>query len=130
MKFSPNIAVIYIFIVCQLLHDKLVRMYPNEININVNIFYFVHVYGFVAYFIFQEIKKLKKNPYSKDIVILKGVFIINIAYILLFLVCIGQDLETYNNTVNNYIIDYVKYASIIIIFLVVLWQKYLSSSRL
>ena len=129
MNKNYNTLIIYIFTINGLIFDKAVKYFGNDHFVNLNVFYFVTMYGFVSWFIYQEVLRYKKLKYNKDIVILKGILLINLGYILLFLSCIGQTEEVYENTVNNYIVDYVKYSFIILIFVVVLWQKLQGSSR-
>jgi len=121
---SNRITSVFALLLAFAIFDTCVKNTSGQFPVNLVVFFYVSVYGFILFAI-HNYRKQAANKFDRKILLFAAIpFVIRIA---LNLISIGSNYATYDSIVSNAYIDYMTWLILFIMTSITLWQKYTAS---
>lgn len=115
-----RVLAVYILTFLVTIYDVVIKLSSEIYTVNLSIFFFVSVYGYIVWTIWSKLKPV--NVFERKI--LRRVSLIWIFKGVLNLLSINQSWDVYVMLTSNYILDVVSIIILIIILIQLLCQRY------
>ena len=118
---TKKISSIFLLLVCLALYDNLVKNI-TEYSVNLDVFYHSSIFTFILFWIWIQWKESVFRIDKRVLIILSIPFILRIG---LNLLSINKNYSEYSALVSNRYIDYTTWLTIVILLILILWEKYI-----
>ncbi len=118
---TKKISSIFLLLVCLALYDNLVKNI-TEYSVNLDVFYHSSIFTFILFWIWIQWKESVFTIDKLILIILSIPFIVRIG---LNLLSINKNYSEYSALVSNRYIDYTTWCTVVILLILILWEKYI-----
>ena len=118
---TKKISSIFLLLVCLALYDNLVKNI-TEYSVNLDVFYHSSIFTFILFCIWIQWKESVFRIDKRILIILSIPFILRIG---LNLLSINKNYSEYSALVSNRYIDYTTWCTVVILLILILWEKYI-----
>ena len=122
---NKKIISFFLLLICLAIYDNLVKG-VTEFSVNLDVFYHSSILGFILFWIWIQWKESRNKFDRKVLMILSLPFILRI---ILNLLSINKNYSEYSNLVSNQFIDFITWLAIVILLILVSWEKFIVSHR-
>ncbi len=122
---NKKISSLFLLLICFAIFDNLVKN-VTEFSVNLDVFYHCSILCFILFWIWIQWKESRNKFDKKVLMILALPFMLRIG---LNLLSINKNYEQYSNLVSNQFIDFITWLAIVILLILVSWEKFIVSHR-
>ena len=124
-EMTKKISSFFLLLICFAIFDNLVKN-VTEFSVNLDVFYHCSIFAFILFWIWIQWKESRNKFDKKVLMILSLPFILRI---VLNLLAIDENYNEYSNLVSNQFIDFITWLAIVILLILVSWEKFIASHR-
>ena len=125
MTMTKKISSFFLLLICFAIFDNLIKN-VTEFSVNLDVFYHCSIFAFILFWIRIQWKENRNKFDRKVLVILSLPFILRLG---LNSLAINEDYKGYSKLVSNQYIDFITWLAIVILLLLVLWERFIVLRR-
>ena len=125
MMMTKKISSFFLLLICFAIFDNLVKN-VTKFSVNLDVFYHCSIFIFILFWIKTTWKESRNKFDRKVLIILSMPFILRFG---LNLSAINENYKGYSKLVSNQYIDFITWLAIVILLLLILWEKFIVLHR-
>jgi ABC-type Mn2+/Zn2+ transport system permease subunit len=119
---TKKITSFFLLLIALAIYDNLVKNI-SEYSVNLDVFYHSSIFTFILFWIWIQWKESIFKLDKRVLIVLAIPFILRIG---LNLLSINKSYSEYSDLVSNRYIDYTTWLTIVILLILILWEKYIT----
>lgn len=122
---TKKISSFFLLLICFAIFDNLVKN-VTKFSVNLDVFYHCSIFAFILFWIWIQWKESKSRFDKRVLIILSMPFILRI---MLNLLSINKNYNEYSGLVSNIYIDFITWLAIVILLILIIWEKFIVLHR-